>query len=247
MSSLVSRLSWLLLVVVSLIGLFLGRHLHKLLKEREAKIAEQQQIMRDLEHKNRQVRAYSDSLDKVLLGLYHQQDSLTIEHKKLQSSLIRVRHELHTVLARLQTAWETGEVIHEMDQAFPTWHGQFHEATRGDGIHGIIAPQFFGMQVVELKTKWQASENIIKNKDSTIANLEQLNQVKTKEIAVWTLKSDSLQKTYDNLWREYNVVDKKYQKCLKTKWCSINLSMDNLVAAGLGLAGGYAIWGGKNK
>ncbi len=247
MSNVWSRLGWILFLVIILVGLFIGRHLQKLFKENETKIAEQQQIMRDLEHKNRQVRAYSDSLDQVLLGLYHQQDSLAIAHKKLQFNLIRVRQELHDARARLETAWETGDVLHEMDKAFPTWQGQFHAATRGDGIHGIIAPQFFGMQAVELQTKWQSSESIIKNKDSTIANLEQQEQLKKKEIAVWTLKSDSLQKTYNNLWQEYNAVDKNYQKCLKRKWCSINLSMDNLVAAGIGLAGGYAIWGGKKK
>jgi hypothetical protein len=238
-----SSVCWFLLIVILAAGLYIGKDIHKQFKERNAKIAEQEQIMKDLMLRNSSLQVYSDSLDKVIIGLHHQQDSLSLERNKLQGRLHLAQVELRKALARLANAWEPGDVLHELDQAFPTWQGQFREAMRGDGIHGIIAPQFFGMQVVELKIASLANAKIIKMKDSTITNLEQVINLKNAEITAWTQKSDSLKNTYDHLWQEYNVVDEKYNKCLKSKWCTIHIGMSNILAAGVGFAGGYAIRG----
>lgn len=234
-------ISWILLIVLVIVGLFVGRSIWTSLQDTRAKLKEQEKKMTELARRDSSMRAYVDSLDVVISELREREARLAEERDQLQDRLARLQIQYDRAMARIDTLWEASSVVEELDRAFPHWKGQFREAMRADGIHGLIAPRFFGAEVVEIKTKLDKSQKELYLKDSTITNLNNTLAVKDSIEQALSLKSDSLQSSYNNLWGEYQVLDTKYRDVLKRKWFTLHLGMDNIVSAGIGLAAGYGI------
>ncbi|MFH1943933.1 MAG: hypothetical protein ABIL68_17660 [bacterium] len=241
MGSVKKYISWILLIVFIIIGLVVGRSIWYSLKDTRAKLKAQDEKMAELIRKDASMRAYVDSLDGVLLKLREEERRLEEERTGLQDRLRRLQSEYDRTMARIDTLWEAGSILTELGAAFPHWKGQFWEATRADGIHGLIAPRFFGAEVVEMKSKLDESLETISIKDSTIASMDHSLRIKDESVCVLTFKADSLKSTYENLWGEYGVLDKKYRDLLKKKWFTLRLSPANLLTTGAGLAAGYGV------
>ncbi|MFQ5823582.1 MAG: hypothetical protein ACE5JB_05960 [bacterium] len=234
-------ISWILLIIVVVVGLIIGRSIWFSLKDTRAKLKEQELTMAELARKDSLMRVYVDSLDFVLLDLQQKEEHLAAEREQLKKKLNQLQIKYNKTMVRLDTLWEAGSVINELDQAYPHWKGQFWEAKRADGIHGLIAPRLFGADAAETKTKLDNSLKKITLKDSTIAVLDSSLAIKNEEAKALILKADSLQSTYNNLWGEYQVLDEKYKKLLKRKWFTLHLSPGNILTTGVGFAAGYAI------
>jgi predicted nuclease with TOPRIM domain len=244
MSKIKSSVSWILLIIILLVGFFVSQSIWASLKDTRAELARQKAIAEELARKDAAMRAYVDSLNQVLARLEQEEQRLVIERGRLRNELDELQNRYGRIRARLDTLWQAGSVIAELDEAFPHWRGQIREATRSDGVHALIAPRFFGADVAETKAKLDKSLQEIQIKDSTIANLDSTLSIKNEEVKVLTFKADSLQKTYDHLWTEYQALDENYQKLLKQKWFTLRFSPGNILSFVGGGAVGYVI--GKN-
>ena len=241
MSKIKKYISWILLIIVLIIGFLVGRSIWYSLKDTRAKLKEQEKKMEELVEKDARMRAYVDSLDQVLLKLKEEEETLAKERERLAEKLAELQKEYNETIAKIDTLWTAKAIISELDNAFPHWKGQFWAAVRGDGIHGLIAPQFFGAEVVEMKANLNHCTQQITIKDSTIANLDNTIFIKDNRIEALTLKSDSLKSTYENLWGEYKILDKKYTDLLKRKWFTLHLDPGNIISAGVGFGAGYLV------
>ena len=192
------------------------------------------------------MRAYVDSLDLVLLELKLEEQRLATERERLSIRLEELQKKYNETIAKIDTLWTASGIINELDAAFPHWRGQFWAAIRGDGIHGLIAPQFFGAEVVEIKADLDNRIEQLIIKDSTIANLDSTIFIKDHRIEALTLKADSLKSTYENVWSEYKILDQKYTDLLKRKWFTLHLGPGSIISAGVGFGAGYAVGKLKN-
>lgn len=234
-------IAWILLIIVLIVGFVVGRSIWFSLKDTRAKLKEQEKKMEELVQKDANMRAYVDSLDQVLLELKLEEQRLASERERLSKRLAELQKKYNETIAKIDTLWSASGIINELDAAFPHWRGQFWAAVRGDGIHGLIAPQFFGAEVVEIKAELDHNSQQLVIKDSTIANLDSTIFIKDRRIEALTLKADSLKSTYENVWSEYQVLDKKYTDLLKRKWFTLHLDPGNLISAGVGFGAGYAV------
>lgn len=234
-------LSWILLVVVLIVGFFVGRSIWYSLRDTRAELERQKQKTAELEKRDQQMRAYVDSLNQVLARLEQEERRLLAERNELERRLQSLQREYRSVLARLDSVWEAGAVIAEVEAAYPHWRGQIREATRADGVHALIAPRFFGADAAETKIKLDKSVKEMAVKDSVITNLDQTLSVKNEQVRTLMLKADTLQSNYDNVFAEYKVLDKKYQDLLKKKWFTLNFSPGNILTGAAGFAAGYGV------
>lgn len=241
MSRIKRSIAWILLILVLVIGFVVGRSIWHSLKDTRAKLKEQERKMEELVKKDARMRRYVDSLDQVLLGLKIEEQRLLTERERLARRLAELQKKYNETVAKIDTLWSATSIIRELDAAFPHWRGQFWAAVRNDGIHGIIAPQFFGAEVLEIKAELDHKTQQLMLKDSTIAVLDSTLIIKNKRIELLALKADSIMTTYENLWREYKVLDKKYTDLLKRKWFTLHLGLGNLVSAGVGFGAGYLV------
>ncbi len=241
MSKVKRSIAWVLLIVVLIIAFVVGRSIWQSLKDTRAKLKEQERKMEELIEKDARMRRYVDSLDQVLLALKIEEQRLATERERLARRLAELQRKYNETVAKIDTLWSASSIITELDTAFPHWRGQFWSAVRNDGIHGIIAPQFFGAEVLEIKAELDYKTQQVMLKDSTIATLDSTLIIKDKRIEALALKADSIKATYENLWKEYQVLDKKYTDLLKRKWFTLHLGLGNLVSAGVGFGAGYLV------
>jgi len=241
MSKIKKYIAWILLIIVLIVGLVVGRSIWFSLKDTRAKLKEQKEKMEELVKKDASMRAYVDSLDQVLLQLKAEEESLASERERLSKRLAELQKKYNETIAQIDTLWTASGIIGELDAAFPHWKGQFWAAIRGDGVHGLIAPQFFGAEVVEIKAELDHNSQQLIIKDSTIANLDSTILIKDHRIEALTLKADSLKTTYEDVWSEYKILDQKYTDLLKRKWFTLHLDPGNIISAGAGFGAGYAV------
>lgn len=241
MSKIKKYIAWILLIIVLIIGFVVGRSIWYSLKDTRAKLKEQEKKMEELVKKDARMRAYVDSLDQVLLKLKEEEETLAQERERLAKKLAELQKKYNETIAQIDTLWTANAIINELDSAFPHWKGQFWAALRGDGIHGLIAPRFFGAEVVEMKANFNNCLQQMTIKDSTIANLDNTLLIKDRRIEALTLKADSLKATYENLWSDYKILDKKYTDLLKRKWFTLHLDPGNIISAGVGFGAGYLV------
>jgi len=245
MSKLKKNISWILLIIVLIVAYVVGRSIWFSLKDARAKLKEQEKKLEELVNKDARMRAYVDSLDQVLLALKLEEQRLASEREQLSKKLAELQQKYNKTIAKIDTLWTASGIISELDAAFPHWKGQFWAAIRGDGIHGLIAPQFFGAEVVEIKAELDHNSQQLIIKDSTIANLDSAILLKDHRIEALALKADSLKSSYEEVWDEYQILDKKYTDLLKKKWFTLHLGPGNIISAGIGFGAGYAV--GKLK
>jgi predicted transcriptional regulator len=238
-------IAWILLIIVLIVGFIVGRSIWFSLKDTRAKLKEQKEKMEELVKKDASMRAYMDSLDQVLLELKAEEERLASERERLSKRLAELQKKYSETIAKIDTLWTASGIINELEAAFPHWKGQFWAAIRGDGVHGLIAPQFFGAEVVEIKADLDNRIQQLVIKDSTIANLDSTIFIKDRRIEALTLKADSLKASYENVWSEYKILDKKYTDLLKRKWFTLHLDPGNIISAGVGFGAGYAVGGLK--
>ena len=243
-------ISWILLAIVVIAGLFVVRSIFASLKDTRAELDRQKAIADSLNRNDATMRAFVDSLNTVLAGLREQERQLAEERDSLDQALRQLHLRFAQTMARIDTLYEAGSIIHELDNDFPEWRGQIREATRADGVHALIVPRFFGANVVERMAELRNSLEELPIKDEIIANSDSTIRVKNQEVNVLTQQRDSLQTTYKILFGEYQDLDGRYRNLLKKKWFSVNLTPGNLLSAGLGAAGGatlgYLVGKGKN-
>ena len=245
MAKIKGLLSWIILIIVVIAGLIVGRSIWQSLKDTRAELEAQRAKMTELVKEDSLLRAYSDSLDNENAKLRQIEAQLAEERDRLTNKLKRLEYEHKKVLARLDTMWEAKSVQTELDAAFPEWKGQFWEAQRSDGIHGLIVPRFFGAQAAEVKNKFDKSEKELAAKDRIISNYDSALTVKDSRINNLTLKADSLRSQYDKVFAEYGILDEKYTDLLKRKWFTLHLGPGNIISAGTGFGIGYLV--GKNQ
>lgn len=243
MGKLKRGIPWMLLLIVLVVGFIVGKSIWYSLKDTRAELAKQKAKMAELVRNDSLMHIYVDSLDLEILALQREEQRLANEREQLKLQLDALRTKYNQTMARIDTLWAASSVITELDNAFPHWQGQFWAATRADGIHGLIAPRFFGAEVVEIKDSLALKTAELSIKDSKIRNLEELSSIKDKKFELCTMKADSILTTYNHLLAEYKVLDDRYTELLKRKWFTLHLSPGNIVAAGAGLAAGYAIHG----
>lgn len=235
-------ISWVIIAVLVLVGAAVGWSIWSSLRDTRAKLEAQKKIMEELERQNSAVKHYADSLDALIVTLGQREQLLAAEREELQRRLAQVQQEYNKIRARLDKLWSAESVNHELDQAFPHWAGQFWEASRSDGVHALMAPRFFGAEVVEIKAEVDKSRKEISLKDSTIASFGESMRGKDEVIKLLNLKADSLRSTYDNLFAEYQALDQKYRKEVKSHW--FKFTPGNILSAGAGFGAGYLV--GKN-
>jgi predicted nuclease with TOPRIM domain len=231
--------SWIIMAILIVVGLAVGWSIWSSLKDARAKLEAQKQKMDELERRDAAMRHYADSLDALIATLGEREKQLVAEREELQKKLEQVRREYQKTLARLDKLWTAEEVNHELDQVFPHWAGQFWEATRSDGVHGLIAPRLWGAEVAEIKAELDKRQKEGTLQDSTILSFEKSMKLKDETITLLTLKADSLKSTYDNLFAEYQELDQKYRKEVKSHW--FKFSLGNAVYAGVGLGVGFLV------
>ncbi len=236
-------ISWIIIALLLLVGVSVGWSIWSSLKETRAKLEAQKKIMEELERKNSAVKHYADSLDALIVTLGQREQLLAAEREELQRRLAQVQREYNRIRARLDKLWSAESVNHELDQAFPHWAGQFWEATRSDGVHALIAPRLFGAEVAEVKAEVDKSRKEIALQDSTIKSFGESMQGKDQVIKLLNLKADSLRSTYDNLFAEYQALDKKYRKEVKSHW--FKFTPGNILSAGAGFGAGYLVGNAK--
>jgi chromosome segregation ATPase len=237
-----SLISWAIIAVLLVVGLAVGWSIWSSLKETRAKLQAQDAKVRELETKDAAMKHYADSLDAMIATLGERQQLLVAEREELQRKLEIVQREYRQTRARLDKMWTAGEINHELDQAFPEWAGQFWEAQRSDGVHAIIAPRLWGAQVAEVIADMKKSEQEGDIRERSLATFEESTQLQDSTIKLLTMKADSLRGAYDNLWAEYQELDKKYRKEVKSHW--FKFTPGNILSAGAGFGAGYLV--GKN-
>lgn len=247
MGNLKKYISWILLVIVIIVSIIVGRSIWYSLQDTRAELKVQKEKMDDLVNKDAEMHAYVDSLDQEIIKFKAEEERLANEREKLEKRLKQIKKKYEKILAKIDDLWEADSITNELDAAFPNWKGQFWARKRGDGIHGIIAPQFFGAEVLEIKAKLDSSVQKIDIKNRIIINLDSTIHVKDNQVIALTSKADSLKSIYEKLWPEYKDLDEKYTDLLNRKWFTLRLSPGNIVAAGAGLATGYAVSSLRNK
>lgn len=231
--------SWIITGVLLIVGVAVGWSIWSSLKETRIKLAAQKEKMEELERRDASMRRYVDSIDVVLNEVRAREALLAAEREEIQRKLENLQREHAKTLARLDKLWEAKEVTGELDRAFPHWAGQFWDAQRSDGVHGLLAPRFFGAEVAEIKAENDKRGREIVLKDSTIASYNSSMALKDEEVRLLTMKADSIRTTYDNLWNEYQVLDKKYRKEVASRWFKVTVGGVAGAAAGFGL--GYMV------
>lgn len=240
MRNLKGRLGLIFMGVVLIIGLVVGYSIWNSLKDTKKELAEQRAKAAELAKRDSLTRAYKDSVDRIIVELQLEERQLKQERYELQQRLVLLQAKYIEKIGQIDTLWQAGSVISELEAAFPNWKGQFWEAFRHDGVHGLIAPRFFGAEVVEIKTELDKSQQEIGLKDSTILNLENNLTLKDSLFLLSELKADSIWRNYQNAYAEYDSLNRKYQTLLLKKWFTLKLSPTNLISAGLGFGAGYA-------
>lgn len=230
---------WVVIGLLALIGLAIIWSIWNSLQDTREKLRVQKEKMEELERKDAAMRRYVDSLDNALAEIRERELRLAGEREELQQRLARLQQEYQRVKNRIDQLWEAKGVISELDQAFPHWAGQFWEAQRPDGVHGIIAPRFFGAEVAEIKADLDKSEREISIKDSVITNLDSTVALKNEEVRILEMKADSIMSTYNNLFAEYQELDKKYRKEVVSKW--FKFTPGNVLSFGIGAGAGYFV------
>lgn len=231
--------SWIITGVLLIVGVAVGWSIWSSLKDTRAKLAAQKDKMEELERRDASMRRYVDSIDVVLNEVRAREALLAAEREEIQRKLENLQREHAKTLARLDKLWEAKEVTGELDSAFPHWAGQFWDAQRSDGVHGLLAPRFFGAEVAEVKAENDKRGREIALKDSTIASFNSSMTLKDEEVRLLTMKADSIRTTYDNLWNEYQALDKKYRKEVASRWFKVTVGGVAGAAAGFGL--GYMV------
>jgi hypothetical protein len=214
------------------------------LKDTQLKLQTQREKKEELDLKEDLMNRYVDSLKTVLNFLKERETRLALERDEYRAQLVLLEYKYKENLKRIDGLWEVTEINRELNDAFPHWKDQFWQAKRPDGIHGIIVPQFFGAEVLEIKNEYDKSSEKLAIKDKEIENFEETLVVKDEKISVIKSQRDSIKTTYDNLSDEYETLHTKYNKEVKSGWFKINPG--NVVSAGvgvgLGLGAGYLIW-----
>ncbi|MGH7453969.1 MAG: hypothetical protein ACRENG_21640 [bacterium] len=241
MAKITGGISWILLILVVIVAIVVGTSIWYSLRDTRAALDEQRKKVAELTRADSLMRAYVDSLDVVFAELQQEEQKWLAERERLQKELDKLQIKYNKILARLDTLWTAGSVIHELDKAFPHWKGQIREATREDGVHALIAPRFFGADVAETKARFDKSVEELSLKDSTIAVLDSTLAIKNAEVQTLLFKADTLQKSYDRVWEEYKILDEKYRKLLVRKWFTLHLGPGNILSAGVGATAGYLI------
>ncbi|MGH7599973.1 MAG: Tar ligand binding domain-containing protein [bacterium] len=241
MAKITGGISWILLILVVIVAIIVGTSIWHSLRDTRAALDEQKKKVAELTRADSLMRAYVDSLDRAFAELQREEQRLRAERERLEQELTKIEKKYAKVLARLDTVWTAGAVIHELDSAFPHWKGQIREATRGDGVHALIVPRFFGADAAETKIKLDKSEEKMAIKDSTIAVLDSTLANKSEQVKTLLAKADTLQKSYDRVWGEYKILDEKYRKLLVRKWFTLHLGPGNILSAGIGATAGYLI------
>ncbi|NUM73497.1 hypothetical protein HUU40_03955 [candidate division KSB1 bacterium] len=231
--------SWIITGVLLIVGVAVGWSIWSSLKDTRAKLAAQKDKMEELERRDASMRRYVDSLDVVLNDVRAREALLAAEREEIQHKLENLQREHAKTLARLDKLWEAKEVTGELDNAFPHWAGQFWDVQRSDGVHGLLAPRFFGAEVAEIKAENDKRGSEIALKDSTIASFNSSMTLKDDEVRLLTMKADSIRSTYDNLWNEYQALDKKYRKEVASRWFKVTVGGVAGAAAGFGV--GYLV------
>lgn len=231
--------SWMVTGVLLIVGVAVGWSIWSSLKDTRAKLAAQKEKMEELERRDASMRRYVDSIDVVLADVRAREALLAAERDEIQGKLENLRREHAITMARLDKVWEAKEVTNELDGAFPHWAGQFWEAQRSDGVHALLAPRFFGAEVAEIKAENDKRGREIVLKDSTITSFNNSMVLKDDEVRLLTMKADSIRSTYENLWGEYQVLDKKYRKEVASRWFKVTVGGVAGAAAGFGL--GYLV------
>jgi predicted RNase H-like nuclease (RuvC/YqgF family) len=231
--------SWIVTGILLVVALAVGWSIWNSLKDARAKLAAQKEKMEELERKDASMRRYVDSLDAVIADSRAREEQLAAEREELRKRLGQLQREYNKTLARLDKLWEAGEVIHELDAAYPNWAGQFHEATRADGVQALLAPRFFGAEVAEDKAELNKRRREVALKDSTIINFEKNMSEKDIQIQALTFKADSILSTYENLKVEYDELDKKYRKEVASHW--FKFTPGNALSAAVGFGAGYLV------
>ncbi|MCK6620853.1 MAG: hypothetical protein HUU32_10475 [Calditrichaceae bacterium] len=239
MASTKGPVSWIVTALLVLVALAVIWSIWNSLQDTREKLRAQKEKMEELERKDAAMRRYVDSLDNALAQIREREQQLAEEREALQQRLARLQQEYQRVKERIDQLWEAKGVIGELDQAFPHWAGQFWEAQRADGVHGIIAPRLFGAEVAEIKADLDKSEREIGIKDSVITNLDSTVALKNEEVKVLEMKADSIMSTYNNLFAEYQELDKKYRKEVASKW--FKFTPGNILSFGVGAGAGYLI------
>lgn len=234
-------ISWILLILVAIVAVVVGTSIWYSLRDTRAALDEQKKKVAELSRADSLMKTYVDSLNGAFAELLREEERLQAERERLEQELNKIEKKYAKVLARLDTVWTAGAVIHEMDGAFPHWRGQIREATRADGVHALIVPRFFGADAAEAKIKLDKSQEVLAVKDSTIAVLDSTLAIKNAEVQTLVLKADTLQKSYDRVWGEYKILDEQYRKLLVRKWFTLHLGPGNILSAGAGAAAGYVI------
>src|SRR5574341_1507646 len=231
--------SWIIMAILIVVGLAVGWSIWSSLQDTRAKLKAQEEKMKELESKDAALNRYVDSLNVVLAEVRAREAELAAQRDDLKKRLEKLQHDYNRAIARLDKLWEAKDVIHELDGAFPNWAGQFFTATRHDGVHGLIAPQFFHAEVLEIKTELDTRQKEVALKDSTIASFENSMALKDEEIRIVTLQADSIRSTYNNLFAEYQTLDQKYRTEVKSHW--FKFSLGNAVYAGVGFGAGFLV------
>ena len=231
--------SWIIIAILIVVGVAVGWSIWNSLQDARAKLKAQAEKMKELEQRDAALNRYLDSLNVVLAEVRAHEAELAAQRDDLKKRLEKLQQDYNRAIGRLDKLWEAKEVIHELDGAFPNWAGQFFAATRHDGVHGLIAPQFFHAEVLEIKTELDTRQQEVALKDSTIRSFEKSMTLKDEEIRIITLQADSLRSTYNNLFAEYQALDEKYRKEVKSHW--FKFSLGNAVYTGLGFGAGFLV------
>jgi hypothetical protein len=232
-------LSWIPMALLILVGGAVIWSIWSSLVDTRAKLEAQQKKMAEILGKDVDMNRYVDSLEVVLSFLQQRDSVLTREREQFMVQLAVLEYKHQQALARIDTLWEFSEVNEELDRVFPQWKGQFMEARRPDGVHSIIVPRFFGAYVSEIKTELDNSDQKMAVKDSLIGNYKESLVNKDTQVNTVVAQRDSIETTYTDLLSEYQVLDQKYRKEVKSHW--FKFSLGNAVYAGVGFGAGYLI------
>lgn len=233
-----SLLPWIFLALVLVAGFFVGRSILASLSDTRAALARQQAIADSLQRNDTNMRRVVDSLDTALEASKARVAALAYERDSLDQALAHMTGQYARTQARLDTLWEGGAVIAELDDYFPSWRGQIREATRGDGVHALIAPRFFGANVAEKMAELTNTTETLRNREAYLANLEASHREQDGQIDALTTQRDTLQTTYDTLYVAYQDLDGRYRDLLKRKWFQLKIEPGFWTGVGLGALGG---------
>lgn len=232
-------ISWIIIAILGIVGIAVGMSIYSSLKDTRAKLKAQEETMAKLEQRNEELQGFLKNEQEKIDSLRQEKEQLAHQRDALRADLVRLNKKYLATLAKIDGLWEAKDVFTELDRYFPTWQGQFHEAQRSDGVHGFIAPRFWGAQVAEEMAELQKRRTEVLLKDSLIVNYQQDSTLTVQEIFHLEGQRDSLKVVYDSLFTEYGILDKKYKKEVKSGW--FRFTAPNAVYLGLGAGAGYLI------